>query len=87
MQYISWKRIAYIEFVKLALILNTIIRTLFANCKSTYTCCLVFGQVMEMEKSCFKGKPVKPEEQEQAWAIYLAILEALIKLDLEKQNW
>ena len=42
---------------------------------------------MEIETLCFEGKPVKPEEQEQAWAIYLAILEALIKLDLEKQNW
>ncbi len=42
---------------------------------------------MEKEKLCFEGKPVKPEEQEQAWAIYLAILEALIKLDLEKLNW
>ena len=42
---------------------------------------------METEKLCFKGKPVRPEEQEQAWAIYLAILEALIKLDLEKKNW
>ena len=41
---------------------------------------------METEKLCFKGKPVRPEEQEQAWAIYLAILEALIKLDLENRT-
>ena len=39
---------------------------------------------MEMEKLCFKGKPIRPEEQKQALAIYLAILEALIKLDLKK---
>ena len=41
---------------------------------------------METEELCFKGKPIKPEEQEQAWAIYLAILEALIKLDLENRT-
>ncbi len=42
---------------------------------------------METEKLCYKGKPIRPEEQSKAWSIYLAILEALIKLDLEKKNW
>jgi hypothetical protein len=30
--------------------------------------------------------PITLEEQEQAWKIYLVILEALIKLDLLKKN-
>ncbi len=30
--------------------------------------------------------PIPLEEQEQAWKIYQAILEALIKLDLLKKN-
>ena len=42
---------------------------------------------METEKLCYKGKPIRPEEQSKAWSICLAILEALIKLDLEKKNW
>ncbi len=41
---------------------------------------------METEKLCYKGKPIRPEERSKAWSIYLAILEALIKLDLEKKN-
>ena len=48
---------------------------------------MVFDLVMETEKLCYKGKPIRPEEQSKAWSIYLAILEALIKLDLEKKNW
>ena len=42
---------------------------------------------MEKETLLFNGKPIKPEEQEKPLSIYLAILEALIKLDLKKQNW
>lgn len=42
---------------------------------------------MEKETLLFNGKPIRSEEQKQALAIYLAILEALIKLDLKKQNW
>ncbi len=41
---------------------------------------------MEKEILLFDNKPIKLEEQEQAWKIYHAILEALIKLDLSIKN-
>ena len=41
---------------------------------------------MEEEILLFNDVPIKLEEQEVAWKIYLAILESLIELDLLTLN-